>query len=242
MQKSAIIIYGPPGSGKGTQANLIEARLPMAIHFDTGKVLEGVVYDKAKQSDPVIRRERKNFETGKLMTPAWVFKVVKAKTEETARGGFTIVYSGSPRTLPEARGLLPVLIRHYGKKNIYPVVLTVSPATSVERNSKRMLCSVCGMTILNTILPPGTRLKSCVFCGASFRRRTLDNPEVIKVRLKEYHERTEPIFGYLSGQGVGGIKVDGVPAPYKAFSNILKKIGVRDSLAKSGGGQKDESR
>lgn len=223
MAKIALIIYGPPGSGKGTQANLAADRLGL-IHFDTGKFLESVVHDPANAKDAMIKHEKMLFDTGKLLTPAWVFKMVKKKTEEISKANFGIVFSGSPRTLPEAKGLVPVLIRRYGKKNIFPVILKVTPATSIKRNSNRLLCAFCGMTILNTLIAKKNGLKFCVFCGGSFRRRTLDAVEVIKVRLKEYEERTKPIFQFLRTQGFNPIEISGEPVPYKVFENILRKV------------------
>lgn len=224
--KKVFIIYGPPGSGKGTQANLLAGKFGL-IHFDTGKYIEQVVHDPANKNNRTIQRERKNFDSGKLCTPSWVLKITRDKTKDLAKAGFGLVFSGSPRTLFEAfgdgknEGLIGVLEKNYGKKNVMPFLLKVASKTSVKRNSSRLVCSVCGTPVLaNNCLG-----SSCPLCAASLRRRTLDVPEVIKVRLKEYRERTAPIVSGLKTRGYKITEINGEPPPYKVFAEILKKLG-----------------
>ena len=162
--KKVIIIYGPPGAGKGTQANLLAAKLGF-LHFDTGKYLERFVHDPENQKNPIIKKERVLFDAGKLCTPGWVLKIVRQKTIELSRSNFGLVFSGSPRTVFEAfgdsknQGLIEAFEKYYGKKNIIPIVLQVSPKTSVLRNSSRLVCFVCGTVVLSgncvgKMLPP----------------------------------------------------------------------------------------
>lgn len=222
MRKIAVIIYGPPGSGKGTQANLLEKKLDL-IHFDTGRFLEGLVHDPALQKNKVIQRERQLFDSGKLLTPSWVLRMTERESAQIARAGWGIVFSGSPRTMPEAKGLLPVLEKLYGKKNIFVFSLNIPEHASVVRNSKRMLCTVCGSTLLSAYYP-SARPKHCPVCGGPLYRRTLDNPKTIKVRLKEYHERTEPIFKFLRSKKYRVVKISGDSVPYKVFDRIYAHL------------------
>ncbi|MFH0712778.1 MAG: nucleoside monophosphate kinase [Candidatus Jorgensenbacteria bacterium] len=227
MQKQAVVIYGPPGSGKGTQADLL-ARKYNFVHFDTGRYIEAVVRDPALQKNPVIRRERKLFDTGILCTPKWVLKIVRDATKRVFDAGYGIVYSGSPRTLFEAlgdkgqRGLFAALIGLYGKKNITVLKLCIKSQTSIKRNSNRLVCSVCGLPIL-----AASKLRNCSFCSGPARRRTLDKPEVIKVRLKEYEERTLPLVKEAKKLSIKVKDVNGEPAPYKVHAEIIKKIGLK---------------
>lgn len=227
MPKRAVVIYGPPGSGKGTQADLL-ARKYGFIHFDTGRYIESVVHNPALQKSAVIRRERKLFDTGILCTPSWVLKVVREATKKISKAGYSIVYSGSPRTLFEAlgdkknKGLFAELKKLYGGKNINIIRLKVGPKTSIKRNSNRLVCSVCGLPIL-----AASKAKSCSFCAGPARRRTLDKPEVIKVRLREYEERTLPIVKEAKKLGVKIMEINGEPAPYKVHENIVKKLGLK---------------
>lgn len=224
MQK-VVILYGAPGSGKGTQANLLASKFDL-IHFDTGKFFEAVVHDPKNQKDPKIRAERKLFDGGKLMTPSFVLDTVKKEAKEIHKAGFGIVFSGSPRTMFEAEGLMPELIKLYEKKNIYVFVLDVPAAESIKRNSNRMMCKFCGYGLL-TAYYDVKNPKHCPVCGGPFYKRSLDNPETIKVRLKEYAERTAPIFNYMKKHGVKQAKLNARPAPFKVFENIVKKLGVK---------------
>ncbi len=256
MAKRAVIIYGAPGAGKGTQANLLSAAKGL-IHFDTGKFLEQIVHDSDEQKDPrpegtrlaqlnwaaEIKKEAKLFDTGKLLSPTWVLKIVKEKTGEIAKAGFSVVYSGSPRTLYEAfgsmydpdsgektsptsstGGLIAFLEDVYGKKNISVVLLKVKSASSIQRNSNRKICSACGTVIMyNDTTHHHT---TCPVCGGHLRKRTLDDPEVIKARLIEYEKRTAPIISEIKKRGYKVNEIDGEPAPYKVHEVIRKKLKI----------------
>jgi len=199
MTPKAIMIYGPPGSGKGTQADLLAENLKIK-HFDTGKFVEKLVHDPALQHDQSIQLERKNFETGKLMTPAFVLEKVSRAAEKIAAAGEGLVFSGSPRTLYEAfgdantEGLVSILEGLYGKENIHVFLINVKPETSIARNSAR-------------------------------GRKKLDEPEVIKIRLVEYAERTKPIIKKLEDQNYAVTRVDGETSPKAVHQYIVRHLG-----------------
>ena len=225
MQKRAVVIYGPPGSGKGTQAELL-AKKYYFIHFDTGRYFENIFRSRAAKKDPVFRREKKLFDSGILFTPAWVLKTVSQATKEIAKAGFSIVYSGSPRTLFEAfglknNGLIKLLGELYGRKNITVIKLNIREKTTISRNSQRLVCVICGLPIL-----ANSKSKRCSFCAGPMRKRTLDDPKVIKVRLKEYRERTYPILQTLKKFGFEINEINGEPLPYKVFAQIIKALKI----------------
>ncbi len=85
MQKRAVIIYGPPGSGKGTQAELL-AKIYGFVHFDTGRYIENFLRAPGWQKNLVLRRERKLFDTGKLLSPPWVLKIVSENLTRSIPG------------------------------------------------------------------------------------------------------------------------------------------------------------
>lgn len=219
------MIFGPPGSGKGTQANLLATKMGL-IHFDTGKYLEGLWYDPRRKNETLVRREKKLFEEGKLNTPQFVSREVSREVKRIAGADFGVVFSGSPRTLYETKKELPLFEELYGKKNVFAFVIDVPLKTSIERNSRRLVCTFCGYLLL-TAYYPTARPKHCPVCGGSFRRRTLDTPEVIKVRLKEYRERTAPVFAFLRNYGQRVVEVDGRPAPYRVFQSIERSVRER---------------
>lgn len=235
--KKALIMYGSPGAGKGTQANLLAAKLGL-VHFDTGKFMEQTVHDPANVDDAEIQAQRVNFDTGKLCDPAWAYKIVAEQTRRIHGSDFGIVFSGSPRTEFEAfeaasaeasaaegrkSGLVDLLEDLYGKDNVYVVYLKINVETTVHRNSNRLVCSVCGTPVMYL---PEAQPKICPICGGEFRKRTLDTPDVIKVRLQEFEKRTAPILAKLKARGYEIIEVDGEPLPYIVFANILRKLGV----------------
>jgi len=236
---------GPPGSGKGTQAKLLADKLGL-IHFDTGKYIEQVVHNKANQKDKIIQEQKKLFDSGKLCSPDWALKITKERTNQLAKVGLGIIFSGSPRTFYEAfgyskdesepkhglnlkkqKGLMDVLEKYYGKKNIFIFNIEVPEKESIKRNSARLICSVCGTQILDLgklkLLKPGNaEILKCPFCAGNFYRRSLDNPETIKIRLKEYKERTQPILLELKKRGYKVITINGKPLPEKITKSMMK--------------------
>lgn len=231
IMAKAVIIYGPPGSGKGTQAELLTKRFNF-IHFDTGRYIESVLSSPAAAKDKILRKEKKLFESGKLNTPAWVLKIVSEAAKRFGTLKYNIVFSGSPRTFFEAfgdpegaskkqSGLMKLLEKLYNKKNILVVEIDVKPQTSIFRNSNRRLCSVCGLPFLAS-----AKISSCPFCAAPPRRRILDNPEIIKVRLQEYKNRTYPIIKELKRLRYLIARINGEQPPYLVHNNIVKKISL----------------
>lgn len=226
--RKAIIIYGPPGAGKGTQANLVAGKLGL-IHFDTGKYLEQLVHDPELQKNPEVREARKIFDAGALVDPAFVLKVTTAKTKEISKSGFGIVFSGSPRTIFEAfgdqknQGLIATLENLYGKKEVMPIFLKIDPKKSILRNKNRRVCSVCATAILYN--DETHRHTTCPLCGGKLKTRIVDNPKVFATRIKEYEKRTKPILAGLKSRGYKITEINGEPLPYKVFAEILRKLG-----------------
>jgi len=239
MKKISVVIYGSPGSGKGTQADLIAEHYGL-VHFDTGKVIEKTVHDPKNAGDPVIQRERQLFDTGILCTPEWVLKLVTAKIREIAEcEDEGLVFSGSPRTMYEAEGdkeknipgVIPILEEIFGKENLIVLRLNVSAESSIFRNSHRRVCEDCQTPLLYSA--ETEKLTHCPKCGGRIVTRTLDVPETIKVRLEEYKNRTEPIFQFLKNKGISVIDIDGEPAPAVVTRSIFEKID--DKIKKSSG-------
>lgn len=221
MHKVAIIIFGNPGSGKSTQAELLTKNFNF-IHFNTGKFLESIVFDPKRQKEKAIQKERKNFEEGKLMTPSFVIKEIKKELKKIANVNMGLVFSGSPRTLYEAQKIIPFLKKHY-HSNIIIIKLKISSNEAIKRNSNRLVCSVCGYTLLSAYFNP-KNIKYCPVCGGKMYKRVLDNPKTMQVRLKEYKNRTKPVFDFLKNNGFKIFEVNAKPAPYKIFERIKKII------------------
>lgn len=229
MAKKAVIIYGPPGSGKGTQANLLSWTRGF-IHFDTGKYLEQFLQEPENQKNKLVQKEKELFRNGRLLTPAFVLKVTAEKSKEIAKSGYSVVFSGSPRTLFEAfgdkknKGLIEILEKLYGKKNVQFVFLEIDPEESIKRNQTRRVCSVCHNAILYT--DETHEHKSCPMCGGLLKKRIVDNPKVFKTRIEEYEERTKPIVTELKKRGYQIINVHGQHLPFEVFEEIQHELGL----------------
>ena len=224
--KKAIVIFGPPGSGKGTQASLTASKFGL-FNFDTGKFVDRLVHDSANLKNKEIQVERKNYDGGILMTPSFILKFVTKRVGELYRDGEGVVFSGSPRTYFEAFGdkknvgLVKTLEKLYGQKNVFYFLIEIPEKESIRRNSQRTLCSVCGTQLLSIL---NFRFKKCPFCGGNLRKRKDDNPVIIKKRLNEYKQRTTPVINGLRERGYKINVIDGTKMPYKVFESISKKI------------------
>lgn len=222
QEKIAIVIYGLPGSGKGTQANLAAQTFGL-VNFDTGHHLESLWYDPKRQKEALIKRERKLFEEGKLNTPSFVLSEVSKAVRKTAQKNLGIVFSGSPRTMYEAERLVPILEKLYGKSNVFFFFLAVDPKDSIERNSKRRLCSFCHAPLL-TKYYPSTVPRYCPICAGALYKRTLDRANIIPKRIAEYNARTVPILKYLRKRKTQVTTVNGKAKPYEVFTIIERRI------------------
>lgn len=229
ISKSVIIIIGPPGSGKGTQALLLADKLGL-YYFETSKIIESQVMG-AKPNEYVtvegrkyyLQEERKIWENGGLCSPPLVTYWVKEKIKELAKENQGIVFAGSPRTLYEAEHIMPLLKKLYGKKNIKIILFTLSPKTSIWRNSHRRICELLRHPILYN--EETKNLKTCPLDGSKLiKRKGLDDPETIKVRLKEYKKQTLPIIDYFEKQGFKVNKISAAPPPAMIFKRILKVL------------------
>lgn len=224
--KKVILLYGAPGAGKGTQADLLSRKFGY-YHFDTGKYIEQTINDPENLKSKKFQKEKAIFDSGKLNTPSWVLKdIVIKNTKKLAKAGVRMVFSGSPRTLFEAfgdektAGLIETLENLYGKENIGVFYLDVKPESSLFRNGNRAVCSFCGTPVLYQ----ENRVNVCPFCGAPLRKRTLDDPDTIKVRLEEYKNRTQPILDELKKRGYIINVINGEPEPFKVFEELKQKI------------------
>ncbi|MFH1188557.1 MAG: nucleoside monophosphate kinase [bacterium] len=218
--RKAIIFFGAPGAGKGTQANLIAKQFQMT-HFDTGRYLEYLIYAPENKGNKIIQKECLLRESGHLMTPSWVFNVTKTRIKQISMAGLGLVLSGSPRTVHETELLIPLLEELYGRENMMFFLITVPPKETIRRNAGRLLCSVCGIQLM---AKKGKNFKKCPFCGGDLRRRKDDSPLIIKKRIVEYAKRTEPIFEEIKKRKYSIIEIDGTPLPGDVFKNIILHI------------------
>lgn len=218
--KSVIILIGPPGSGKGTQADMLAEKFGL-FHLESSKVIEEKIKN-APPDDAIMQREKKLWESGILNTPELVLEWIKEKAKEVAGEGHGIVFSGSPRTIYEAEGEAPVLEELYGKENVKVFNIEISEDESIKRNSKRRICKDSRHPIPG--FPEFEGITKCPKDGSEIITRVLDNPETIKIRYQEYLNRTLPIIDFLKKRDYKIIEINGEQPIEKVFEEISAKI------------------
>lgn len=225
MAKFAVILFGTPGSGKGMQADLIAKRYGL-MHVDTGQIIRNVFSDPEALKDKTVQKEKKMNDAGILNTPSWVLDLLKNRVHFFSQSGYGVVFSGSPRTEYESKGLLPFLEKEFGRKNVFAFYLDVPPATTMKRNKNRLVCAFCKRPLLSAYYP-SKNPKHCPNCGGKLEKRKDDTPGVYKVRYNEYLTRTKPAIDIAKKRGYAITKIDGSPAPYLVFEKISKKLPKR---------------
>ncbi|OIP79307.1 MAG: hypothetical protein CO161_03430 [Candidatus Portnoybacteria bacterium CG_4_9_14_3_um_filter_44_9] len=227
--KKIIILLGPPGSGKGTQATLLAEKLDL-YYFETSNIIEMAVHSHRAEEHVEVDGQKYTFghekelwEKGILCSPPFVVFLVEKKINELFQSGKGIVFAGSPRTMHEGEKVIPQIEALYGQKNIKIILLELSPEQTIFRNSNRKICELMRHPVLYT--EETRNLKSCPLDGSKLLKRTgLDDPETIKVRIKEYEERTLPLVGFFEKAGLGVKKVNGEQSVEGVHKDILEAL------------------
>ncbi|MEK7076401.1 MAG: nucleoside monophosphate kinase [Patescibacteria group bacterium] len=221
--KKIIILIGPIGSGKDTQADILADKLHL-FRLRTSQLLEDK-FNHVKPDNPdynKLQKEKTLWAGGTLNTPEWVLSVVQEKVKEVASGGQGIIFSGSPRTLFEAEGLMPFLEKLYGKESIKIFLISLSAEESIKRNSKRLICKQNLHPIAPDLVEKG--ITKCPIDSSELVTRVLDKPETIKVRYQEYLNRTAPIIDYFKDQGLKMADINGEQSIEKVSQDIFENL------------------
>ncbi|AKM06609.1 adenylate kinase [Pelagerythrobacter marensis] len=197
-----IILLGPPGAGKGTQAQRLEQRHGMQ-QLSTGDMLRGAV----KAGTPIGLKAKAVMDRGELVSDEIVSELIDA--ELTAMGADTgAIFDGYPRTAAQARSLDEILARH-GRSLDHVIELVVDEDALVERITGRFTCANCGAGYHDTFKQPA-QSGVCDECGATeFKRRPDDNEETVRTRMVEYRAKTAPILPIYEERGIVN-RVDGM--------------------------------
>jgi adenylate kinase len=209
------IFLGPPGSGKGTQAKLLSEKLRIP-HISTGDILREAIKDKTDLG----KGAQSFLERGELVPDQIMLGIVKQRLKEAdCQNGFLL--DGFPRTIAQAKDLDRTL-KEIGQDIDLVVELKVSDKLAVERLLNRLTCVGCDTNFNLDSNPPKVK-ERCDFCGGRLEHRTDDTEEIIKRRLKLYHQQIDPIKDYYKEQGKLVI-VKGEDKVEKTLSQILKII------------------
>lgn len=220
-KKWLVILIGPPGSGKGTQADSLGEKFGL-VHFETSKVLDEKL-NNADPNDKVLMHEKNVRASGELNSPELVVKWALEKISDLAQKGLGLVFSGSPRTLYEAEHEMPVFEALYGKDSIKVIHLNLTKEESVKRNSSRRICKADRHSIPD--LPMFKDMTVCPKDGSELITQNFDAPETIDIRYEVYLRRTQPILSFLQERGYNSIEIEGEQSIEEVFADILKGLG-----------------
>jgi len=211
-----IILLGPPGAGKGTQAARLEKERGM-IQLSTGDMLRAAV----AAGTPVGLKAKAIMERGELVSDAIVSALIGERLDEAAESG--AIFDGFPRTGHQAEAL-EILLAQRGRKLDHVIELEVNEDELVRRIVGRFSCANCGAPYHDDFRLPIVQ-GVCDICGSTeFKRRPDDNEETVRTRMAEYREKTQPILPYYEAKGLVR-RVDGMASVDEVAAQIDAILG-----------------
>ena len=206
-----IILFGPPGAGKGTQANLLRD----AYHIpkiSTGDILRQAVLE----GTPLGIKAKEIMDRGELVSDEIVLDLVRERLKNSdTRDGF--ILDGFPRTIAQAEGLTK-LLNQLNQPIDYVINISLPDSEIIKRISSRRICENC-KTEHNLIFSPPLPGDICKKCGGKVIQREDDRPETVEKRLTVYHQQTRPVNNYYK-QVQSVREIDGSVAIQEVFLTI----------------------
>ncbi len=209
-----IVMLGAPGAGKGTQAVRIAKRLSVP-HISTGDIFRAHL----KDGTAIGQQVQPYLDAGQLVPDELTCAIVADRLQaDDCQGGY--VLDGFPRSVPQAETLTR-LLRDHGDDLDMAIDIGVPDEEIIVRLAARRFCPKCGK-IFNLKFSPSASGKKCDApgCGGTLERRSDDEEETIRERLRVYHETTEPIIGYYESQGI----LRTVPAAQASADDVFAKV------------------
>jgi len=196
-----IILLGPPGAGKGTQAQRLVANRGM-VQLSTGDMLRAAV----AKGTPVGQRAKEVMAAGELVSDAIVSALIGEHLDASRDKG--AIFDGFPRTAHQAEAL-EMLLAERGRTLDHVIELVVDEEALVDRITGRSTCASCGAPYHDTFHVPKVA-GTCDICGGhEFKRRPDDNEQTVRTRMAEYRAKTAPILPYYEEKGLVR-RVDGM--------------------------------
>lgn len=220
-QNGRFVLLGPPGSGKGTQAAWISARLGVPTISASDTLRRAVLTDS-----PLGRTVKTLMSTGELVSDDVMNELIRQRlAEPDVAPGF--VLDGFPRTTPQA----DALDRFAGEPRVVAIVLDVPESDIVRRLVSRRVCSRCRTP--QSVSSQNSGQRSCAYCGATLEQRDDDDEATITRRLFVYRNSVGPLLSYYQGQS-RLITIDASAAPHKVSADIARHI-ARDGALRGQG-------
>ncbi|HEY7233567.1 MAG TPA: adenylate kinase [Gemmatimonadaceae bacterium] len=208
-----IVLFGKPGAGKGTQAPKLAESLRVPT-LATGNVLRAAV----KQGTPLGREAKSYMDRGDLVPDSVILGIVREELSKPEYSG-GVVLDGVVRTVPQAEGVAEML-RSLGRKVDAVVSLEVPDEEIVRRMGTRTVCSTCQTPYSD--LEPGAK---CPNCSGVVVRRSDDEPEAVRNRLKVFTAQTAPVFDWYKRNGARLVVVDAKGAVNDVTQRVLRALG-----------------
>ena len=185
-----LIMLGAPGAGKGTQAEILSAKLGIPT-ISTGNILRAAI----KDGTPIGLQAKSYMDAGKLVPDEVIIGIVAERlAQPDCASGF--ILDGVPRTIGQAEAL-----DQAGVTFDHVLSIEISDAEIEERMEGRRVCSTCGAPYHIARQAPQSRRAMCDSCGGVLMQRDDDKPETVRHRLEVYHAETEPLKGYYESKG-----------------------------------------
>ncbi len=210
-----VVFLGPPGAGKGTQAQKLAAHEHVP-HIATGDIIRAAI-----RSGSALGKQFKDFsDRGELVPDQLVVSLVAERLhEDDCKMGF--ILDGFPRTVPQAKALDEMLDQ--SKMHLSAVVLfDVTDDVVVRRLSGRRTCTKCGH-IFHVLFNPPKKEGVCDICGSPLFQRDDDKEDVIKDRLRVFREQTAPLIAFYQAQNLV-TRIDGEKSPSEVESALAKLV------------------
>lgn len=211
-----IVMLGAPGAGKGTQAKMIAAKYQVP-HISTGDIFRANI----KNGTELGKKAKEYMDQGLLVPDELtVDLVIDRLSQDDCKKGY--ILDGFPRTIPQAEALDKALAER-GEKMDYAIDVDVPDENIVTRMSGRRACTGCGATY-HVVYNPSKKGDVCEVCGETLILRDDDKPETVQKRLTVYHDQTQPLIDYYTGQGI--LKtVDGTQDMNDVFKAVTEILG-----------------
>ena len=211
MPELNLVLLGPPGSGKGTQGERLNADLHLP-YYATGDILRGAVRDQTALG----KSAKEYMERGDLVPDELIVGIIAERIDsEEAREGF--ILDGFPRTTPQAEAL-DAKLGELGREVSSVLLISVSDDEVIRRLGGRRTCEAEGHVYHVEFNPPKVE-GVCDIDGSPLVVRDDDKPDVIRKRLATYHEKTEPLVAYYESKGVLE-RVDGAREPAEVTADL----------------------